>query len=69
MVFNVKIEDFRHNPRLVTGGHMTKAPSTTKYYSIVSRQTVGIDLMITTLDDLEVKLDDMLNAYIQAPVT
>ena len=54
MVFNIKIEDFRRKAWLVAGGHMTK---------------VRIALMIATLNDLEVKLGDILNAYVQTPVT
>ena len=41
---------------------MTKAPATITYASIVSRETVRIALMIVALNDLEVKLGDMLNA-------
>ena len=42
---------------------------TITFSSIVSRETVRIALMIATLNDLEVKLGNSLNAYIQAPVT
>ena len=42
MVFNVKMEDFRHKARLVAGGHMTEAPATIMCASIVSRETVRI---------------------------
>ena len=48
---------------------MTKAPATITYASAVSRETVRIALMIAALNDLEMKLGDILNAYIQAPVT
>ena len=44
----------------------------TGYYydaSIVSRETVRIALMIPALNNLEVKSDDIWNAYVQAPVT
>ena len=47
---------------------MTKALVTITYASIVSRVTVRIALMITTLNALEVKLGNILNAYVQAPV-
>ena len=47
---------------------MTKASVTITYASIM-RETVRIDLMIATLNDIEVKSGDILNAYIQAPVT
>ena len=48
---------------------MTKAPATIAYDSVVSRETVRIALMIATLNDLEVKSGDILNACVQAPVT
>ena len=60
MVFDVKMEDFRH-ARLVAESHMTKAPATITYASVVSSKTVRIALMV--------KLGDILNAYVQAPVT
>ena len=68
-VFDIKMEDFRHKAKLVTGGPMTEAPATIVYASVVSRDTVRIVLMIVTLNDLKVKLGDILNAYVQAPVT
>ena len=55
--------------RLVAGGNMIKASATITYVSIVSRQTVRVSLMITTLNDLEAKPCDILNAYLQASVT
>ena len=48
---------------------MTKALTTITYASVVSRETVRIALMIAGLNDLEVKSGNILNAYIQAPVT
>ena len=69
MAFDIKIEDFRHMARLVARGHMTKAPATIMYANVVSRETVKIALIIATLNPFEVKLDNILNAYIQAPVT
>ena len=48
---------------------MTKALATFMYAGIMSRETVRIALMIATLNDLEVKLGDILNAHIQASVT
>ena len=48
---------------------MTEALTTIMYASIVSRETFRIALMIATLNDLEVKSGDILNAYVQVPVT
>ena len=69
MVFDVKMENFRCKARLVAGGHMTKAPATITYASIVSRVTVRTALMIAALNNFEIKLGVILNAYVQAPYT
>jgi hypothetical protein len=42
---------------------------TIAYASIVSCETVRIALLMAALNDLEVKIGDVLNAYITAPVT
>jgi hypothetical protein len=68
MIFDVKMEDFRQKARLVAGGHLTKAPATITYASVVSRKTVRLALTFASLNDLEVKVGDVLNAYITAPV-
>ena len=67
MVFDVKMEDFRRKARLVAGGHMTEAPPNITYASVVSRETVRIALTLAALNDLEVKVGDVMNAYITAP--
>ena len=69
MVFDVKWEDFRQNTRLVAEGHMNKALATITHFSVVLRETVRIALLIATLNDLEVKSGDILNACVQASVT
>ena len=69
MVFDIKMEGFRQKARLVTGGHMTKAPSTITSASAVSQETVRLALTIAALNDFEVKAGDVLNAYITAPIT
>ncbi len=68
MIFDVKMEDFRQKARLVAGGHFTKAPATITCASVVSRETVHLALTFASLNDLEVKVGDVLNAYITAPV-
>jgi hypothetical protein len=52
----------------VAGGHLTKASATITYASVVSRETVRLALTFASLNDLEVKVGDVLNAYITAPV-
>jgi hypothetical protein len=69
MVFDVKMEDFQQKARLVAGGHRTEAPATITYASVISRETVCLALTIATLNALQVKVGDVLNAYIMAPVT
>jgi hypothetical protein len=68
MIFDVKMEDFGQKVRLVAGGHRTKAPATITYASVVSSETLQLALTIASLNDLEVKVGDVLNAYITAPV-
>ncbi len=58
------MEDFRRKARLVAGGRMTKAPATITYASVFSRETVRITLLMAALNDLNVKVGDVLNAYI-----
>ena len=48
---------------------MTKAPTTIMYANVVSRVTISISLMNAPLNDLEIKLDHILNGCVQAPVT
>ncbi len=52
----------------MAGGHLTKAPATITYASVVSRETVRLALTFTSLNDLKVKVGNVLNAYITAPV-
>jgi hypothetical protein len=68
MIFDVKMEDFRQKARLVAGGHLTKAPANITCASVVSRKTVHLALTFVSLNDLKVKVGDVLNAYITAPV-
>ena len=63
------MEYFRRKARLVAKGHMTEPPSTIMYESVVSRETVRISLTWATLNDLPVKVADIQNSYITAPVT
>jgi hypothetical protein len=68
MIFDVKMEDFWQKARLVAGGSQTETPVTITYASVVSRETVRLALTIASLNDLEVKVGDVLNAYNTAPV-
>ncbi len=68
MIFDIKMVDFGCKAWLVAGRHLTDAPATMTYASIVSRETIYIALMIAALNSLEVKTGDVMNAYINAPV-
>ncbi len=67
MVFDIKMDDFTRKARLVAGRHMTDAPSTIMYASVVSCKTIGIALLMAALNDLEVKVGDVLNAECICP--
>ena len=63
MIYDVEIEAFRHKVRLVSGGHMTTAPSAVTYVSIVSRKSVHIALTLAALNDLKVKCGNVPNVH------
>jgi hypothetical protein len=48
---------------------MTKAPVTITYAIVVSRETICITLLMAALNDLNVKVRDVINAYITVPIT
>ncbi len=52
----------------MAGGHLTQAPATITYASVVSRETVRLALTFANLNNLELKVGDVLNAYITTPV-
>ncbi len=52
----------------MAGGHLTQASATITYASVVSCETVRLALTFASLSDLEVKVGDVLNTYITAPV-
>jgi hypothetical protein len=69
MICDVKMEDFCHKARFVAGGHTTDTPHAMIYASIVSRESVRVALTLADLDDLDVKMADIENAYLTAPIT
>ena len=69
MIFDVKIEDLWRKARLVAGGHVTEPPSTITYEIILSMDIVRIDLTLSALNYLPVKVADIHNSYIPSPVT
>ena len=69
MIFDVKMEYFRLEARLVPGGHVTYLPVTITYVSAVTMETVSIALLLTALNDFPVQVADITNSYTTAPVT
>jgi hypothetical protein len=69
MIFDVKMEDFRRKASFVAGRHKTDTPHAMTYASAVSRESVSIDLTLAALNDLDVKMADIENAYLTAPIT
>ena len=68
-VIDINMDYFWWKARLVAGGHMTVAPATITYTSRVLREMVWIALMIVALNDLELKLKEILDNDVQATVT
>jgi hypothetical protein len=69
MIFDVKMEDFRRKVRFFAGGHTTDTPHAMMYASVVSRESVRIALTLAALNDLNVKMADIENAHLTAPIT
>jgi hypothetical protein len=69
MIFDVKMEDFHRKARFVAGGHTTDTPHAMNYASFVSRESVRVALTLAVLNDLDVKMADIENAYLTAPIT
>jgi hypothetical protein len=65
IVFDVKM-DFTRKACFVARGHKTNPPSTLTYSSVVSRESVKIAFLIAALNDLELLVADIGNAYINA---
>ena len=53
----------------MAGGHITNAPPTITYASVVSRETVRLALTTAALNGLQVKAYDIMNEYVTAPIT
>jgi hypothetical protein len=69
MIFDVKMEDFWRKARFVAGGHTTDTPHAMTYASVVSMESVRVALTLAALKDLYLKMADIENAYLTAPLT
>jgi Reverse transcriptase (RNA-dependent DNA polymerase) len=68
LIFDIKM-DFTRKARLVARGDMTDTPPTLTYSSVVSRESVRIAFLIAALNELDVIMFDVGNAYLNAPTT
>ena len=66
MIFEVK-NDFTQKAPFLAGWHMTNAPSTATYSSVVSRESVCIAFLLAALNNLEILACNISNAYLNAP--
>ena len=69
MSFDVKMEYFHLKDRLVAGGNVIEPPATITYSMVFSMETASIALALADLNDFIIKVTDIQNAYITAPVT
>ena len=65
IVYDVKF-DLTRKARYVGGGHRTKVPASMTYSSVVSRDSVRIMFLIAALNDLDIQMCDIGNAYLNA---
>jgi hypothetical protein len=68
VVWDVKM-DFTRKARYVAGGHRTDPPKAMTYSSVVARDSVRLALLVASLNGLDVRLSDIGNAYLTAPIT
>ena len=65
-IFDIK-HDMTRKARLVAGGHLNKhVPSFLTYSSVVSKETVRLCFMLASLNNLNVLIGDIGNAYLNA---
>jgi hypothetical protein len=68
MIFDVNMEYFPRKAIFVAVGHTTDTPHAMTYTSVVPRESVRIALFLADLNDLDVKMADIENAYLPAPI-
>jgi hypothetical protein len=68
MIFDVNMEDSRRKARFVAGGHATDTPHGMTYASVVLQEFSRIALTLAALNDLDVNMADIENAFLTAPI-
>ena len=69
MIFDVKMEDFHRKTQYVAGRHMKNTPPKITYVSVMSREKVCLALTFSTMNCLQVKAADIMNAYVTDSIT
>ena len=67
MIFDLQM-DFTRKARLVAGGHLTQTPTSLTYASVPSRESVCLMFLVDALNDLNIVMTDIGNAYLNAKV-
>jgi hypothetical protein len=62
------MDDFRRKERFFAGGHTSDTPHGMNYASVLSSDRVRIELTLAALNDLDVKMTDIENAYLAVPI-
>ena len=65
LIFDVKF-DLTRKARYVGGGHLTQVSPSLSYSSVVSRDSVRIMFLIAALNNLDINMCDIGNAYLNA---
>ena len=68
LILSVKM-DFTRKARWVLDGHKTPAPLGSKYAGVVSRESIQNAFTYAALNDLDVCMADIRNAYLQSPTS
>jgi hypothetical protein len=61
--------DFTCKARHVVGSHWTNPPKALTYLSVVLRESVYFTMLVAGLNDLDIQMADIGNAYLNAPTT
>ena len=68
MIFDIKMDGkFTRKDRFVAGGHTTDPSASTTYSSVVSRYSMRIEFILTSLNDLDVFAANIGNTYLNSP--
>jgi hypothetical protein len=69
MICDVKMDGFLRKARFVADVHTTDTLHVVTYASVVLREAVRIALILAALNDLDVKIADVENSHLMAPIT